>query len=183
MKKIYALYCIVRLTKKPEWLDDFREKYDKAYDFHLTLKQAAYIDDCQIRDIRKILDGIFADFKKDKNNIGMTFDNLVLDNEEGYIYLFADSNQMLDNLQRKVRNALKEYSEYVNPESSKYEYDFKPHITIARELNDDKFKEAVTEIENDYVCKGEITEIVLSCIKEISVEEAHNPDNLIRYKL
>ena len=85
MKKIYAVYCIVKLIKQPEWLDDFREKYDKAYDFHITLKQAAYIEDRQIGDIRKILDGIFDDFEKNKVNLEMVFDNLLLDEEEGYI--------------------------------------------------------------------------------------------------
>jgi len=183
MKKIYAVYCIVKLIKQPKWLDDFREKYDEAYDFHITLKQAAYIEDQQIGDIRKILDGIFADFGKDKSDIKIVFDNLLLDKEEGYIYLFAKSNKLLDNLQKEIRNALKRYSDYVNSKSIKYEYDFKPHITIARNLGEQRFMEARASLKQDYMCEGKITEIVLSCVKEISVEEAHNLDNLKRYKI
>lgn len=183
MKKIYAVYCIVKLTKQPEWLDNFRKKYDEAYDFHITLKQAAYIEDWQISDIRKILDGILTNFEKDKNNIELKFENLVLDEKGGYIYLFANSNQIIDNLQKKIRNSLKIYSRYINPKSIKYEYNFKPHITIARDLNKQRFAEAKSVMGQDYMCEGRVVEIVLSCVKEISVEEAHNPENLTNYKI
>lgn len=183
MKKIYAVYCIVKLTKQPDWLNDFRKKYDEAYDFHITLKQAAYIDDSQIDDIRKILDRIVANFLKEKNDIEMVFDNLLLDEAEGYIYLFANSNKMLDNLQRKIRYSLKRYSEYSNPKSIKYEYDFEPHITIARDLSKERFAEAKVAMGQDYMCEGRVAEIVLSCVKEINVEEANSPENLTNYKI
>lgn len=183
MKKIYAVYCVVKLTKQPIWLDEFRKEYDEAYDFHITLKQAACIDDSKINEIRKILDSIITNFQHDKRIVEMTFDQLMLDEAEGYIYLFANNSRILDRLQIQIRDALKNYSNYVNSKSSDYEYNFKPHITIARNLDKQRFKEANTLIDNDYICEGQVTEIVLSCVKEISVEEAHNPNNLTKYQL
>jgi len=188
MKKIYAVYCIVKLTKQPEWLDDFRKKYDEAYDFHITLKQSAYIEEGQLSEIKKKLDGILNDFAKNKHKITLTFDELLIDENDdsdksGYIYLFSKNNSPVDNLQLKIRAGLKDFSDYCHPKSLEYEYDFKPHITIARGLVGNRFKEAVADLKNDYTCEGEITEVVLSCVKEISVEEAHNHNNLTIYKL
>jgi len=188
MKKIYAVYCIVKLTKHPSWLDDFRKKYDEAYDFHITLKQSAFIEENQLDEIKKILDRILNDFAKNKSKIRLTFDKLLLDEGEdteksGYIYLFSKNNDLIDDLQIKIRADLKDYSNYLNPKSIDYEYDFKPHITIARGLVGNRFKKAVADLKNDYTCEGEITEVVLSCVKEISVAEAHNPENLTVYKL
>lgn len=188
MKKIFAVYCVVKLNNQPEWLDDFRKKYDEAYDFHITLKQPAYIEENQLSEIKKKLNGILNDFAKNKHKIILTFDKLLLDESDnteksGYIYLFSENNGSIDDLQLKIRAELKDYSEYCNPKSLDYEYDFKPHITIARGLTNKRFKEAVAEVKNDYTCGGEITEVILSCVKEISVEEAHNHNNLTIYKL
>ncbi len=188
IKKIYAVYCIVKLTKQPNWLDDFRKKYDEAYDFHITLKQAAYIEESHFSEIKEMLDGILNEFVKTKRKITLTFDKLLLDEgekkeESGYIYLFSENNDLIDDLQTKIRNELIDYSDYLNPKSIDYEYDFKPHITIARGLVGDRFNEAVAELKKDYKCEGEITEVILSCVKEISVGEAHNPNNLTEYKI
>ena len=188
MTKIYAVYCIVKLTKQPGWLNDFRKKYDEPYDFHITLKQAAYIKENQLSEIKQKLDEIVNYFAKNKHKISLTFDKLLLDEgndieEPGYIYLFSKNNVLIDDLQRQIRTELKDYSDYCSSKSLNYEYDFKPHITIARGLVGNRFNEAVTDLKNDHTCEGEITEVVLSCVKEISVAEAHNPENLTVYEL
>ena len=119
MKKIYAAYCIVKLTKQPEWFGDFRKKYDEAYDFHITLKQPAYIEENQLGEIKNKLDGILNDFAKKKSKIRLTFDKLLIDENDdsdksGYIYLFSKNNSPVDNLQLKIRSELKDLAIIVN---------------------------------------------------------------------
>lgn len=41
--KIFAVYSGLKLSKRPEWLDDFRKKYDDPYEYHIILKQPSYI--------------------------------------------------------------------------------------------------------------------------------------------
>jgi len=188
MTKIYAVYSIVKLTEQPQWLNDFRKKYDEAYDLHVTLKQPAYIEENQLNEIKRILNDILVEFKNNNDKIKLIFDNLKLDkvddnNKTGNIYIFSSNNSPLNNLQKKIRDELKKYSEYLNPKFEEFEYDFRPHITIARELNNTKLEKALTIIKNEFVCEGEVTEIILSCVNEISVKEAHDPNNLTKYTL
>jgi 2'-5' RNA ligase len=183
MKKIYAVYCRIKLVSQPDWLDNFREKYDEKYDFHLTLKQAAHIEEGQLEDIKKRLNVILEDMHFSSEKIRLCFDKVLLDKDEGYIYVFASNSEILDSLQKQIRAELKDYSDYINPLSKDYEYNFRPHVTIARNLNSLQFEKAASELKDDVECIGEVTDLVLSCVKEISLKESKNPDNLTIYKL
>ena len=52
-------YAKVELTKKPNWLDDFRSKYDEPYEYHVTLKQPCVIEEDLIPEIKAKLNTFF----------------------------------------------------------------------------------------------------------------------------
>jgi len=179
MKQTYAVYCRINLTPEPKWLLSFRAKYDKPYDFHLTLKQTAYIDEDQLTTIKQRVAKIVAAYASLEKLPTLHFDKLVLDEYDdydhlGWIYLFSNQrSSVVDELQYSIRTALTEFSDYVNPASDEYEHDFKPHITIGRELNSRRYGLAVKELPPDLVCDGEISEVVVT----YNVEEDGNEIN------
>jgi hypothetical protein len=91
MKKIYAIYCTVELTKKPDWLDKFCSTYNRPHPLHITLKQMAYIDDIELTEIKAILEDILERTKISSKKLQIVFDKLVLDEQDdaGSIYLLA----------------------------------------------------------------------------------------------
>lgn len=188
MQKIYAVYCRVILEPEPKWLQDFRLKYDEPYEFHLTLKQSAYIEEAQLEGIKKRVAGILAQLPA-REPVKLRFDKLLLDEHDdedglGWIYLFcSQENKYLASLQKALRQELQEFSQYLNPFSAQYEQNFNPHITIARQLSSTQFKTAVSELPKDAACTGEVSEIILSCVNEVTPEESTNADNLTVYKL
>lgn len=187
--KTYAVYCKVNLVDEPIWLKVFRSKYDKPYDFHVTLKQPAVIQANQLPTIKGYLAAVLESISIPEHKLRITFDKLVLDesddyDQKGYIFIFSSKrSEQLDNLQYEIRNKLSAFSNYLNPSSNEYEFNFNPHITIARELEASTFDEAVRELPKDYACQGEISEIILSCVDDISLEHSSDPGNLTVYKL
>lgn len=184
--KIFAVYAKLDLVKKPDWLDDFRLKYDKPYFFHLTLKQPCFIEEPEIPVIKDKLSKFFDELILPNHAINLIFDELITEKVEGkgfYIMIGARRNEDIFKLQSQVKGILVNYKNYKEPETKAYEDNFKPHITIARQLNGNKFSQAKTDLKNDYTCEGVITEIVLSVIKEDTLQESNNPENLTVYRL
>lgn len=188
MKRIYAIYCTLRLTDQPEWLGSFRTKYDEDYPLHITLKQMAYLDEAEYPKVKTKLEAILHQSSSEKSDTQVIFDTVVSDahdsdDNKGYIYIFASKrNQNLDQLQREIREQLAEYSDYVLEESQKYEYEFKPHITIARRLGVDSFAEALNKLPSNVHCVGEIINVTLSFVESLSIEETSSAKNLSVYK-
>lgn len=186
MTKIFAVYANVILIKKPDWLDDFREKYDEKYDFHITLKQPSFIKTEQVTDVKNKLSSVLAECISSNHQITVTFDKIAIDEQviDGiYIMINAKNNEPLNNLQKNIRTALKGYDNFCEEKSRAYEKIFVPHITIARHLNDKKYKRAKRYLLGDYICEGVIKNIYLSVVKEDNVREAINPNNITSYNL
>lgn len=189
MKKIYAVYGTVELTEKPGWLDSFKEKYDRPHPLHITLKQMAYIDDSELPKIKEILEPILDSANLSRQKLQLVFDTFVVsdnDDDDGKGWMFINAtkrNAVLDTLQKEIRTSLSQYSDYYFKDSRTYEYDFKPHITIATALDQDTYAEALKQLHDQVYCRGEITNITLSCVTEPTLEEANNPKNLTAYVL
>ena len=184
--KIFAVYARLNLTKKPEWLDDFRAKYDELYDFHVTLKQPCFIDENQIIELKKILAKLFSESIVENHKLDIVFDRIVFEGVESkgmYVMIQATNIDEISQLQNRVKSALSLYKSYVKPEFEEYENNFKPHITIGRKLNSEMFLQAKTYFKENYVCNGTIEEIVLAIVPEDTVEESKKPENLTVYGL
>lgn len=183
-RKVYAIYCRVVLDNEPDWLKDFRAKYDKPYDLHITLKQMSYIDESAIADIRAILKECLEKSQSLKALPQLEFDTLAgedtdPDTGKGMLYIFASKrNHYLDQLQFHLRQSLSHYSDYYLQESARYESDFQPHITIGRDLDDITYQAATRELPGNITVNGTIESIVLSCLDETRVGEIPRYDEL-----
>ena len=78
---------------------------------------------------------------------------------------------------------MSDYTEFFKPKLEEYEINFEPHITVAMDLNQTQFDKAKKDFKDNFQCMGVVDEIILSVVKEITLEESKNPDNLTIYKL
>jgi 2'-5' RNA ligase len=183
--KIFAVYARVKLLKKPDWLEDFRMKYDEPYDFHITLKQACFINEKQIPLIKEKLKKVFSNFSVPNYRINLIFDKKVVDDkikDDACIMLFTE-NKEIRNLQKVIKSSLSDYKNYYEPKLEEYENNFNPHISIARDLNSKTLSKAISEIKDDFICEGMIEEIVLVIVNKKSVKESLDPKNLTIYRI
>lgn len=189
MKKIYTVYCTVKLDDSHEWLEAFRAKYDRQHPFHITMKQPAYIDDKDLPKIKSRLEEILYELPSSVPKIRLTFNNLQIDEHDAddgmaWIYVFAgERNKLLDDLQKHIRDELGAYSSYQFKNSSIYERDFNPHLTIGGHLNSQMLEEARIDLPKTISLNGEVDKLILSCVNEPTLEEANNPNNLTVYSL
>lgn len=184
---VFGVYSTVSLTQKPEWLDVFRAKYDKPYAYHVTLKQSCFLDEDQKEEVRARLDVFFQKRMSPKGPIELVFSKLVKARElhDGCttIMIDAEPHPLLERLQKEIVTVLDTYRNYCKAESEVWERDFHPHITIARNLPDDQLLLAERDLHSDLVCRGVITQVVLSRVKEDTPEEAKKLENQTTYLL
>jgi 2'-5' RNA ligase len=76
-----------------------------------------------------------------------------------------------------------DYPSYVTPESQEWEQNFKPHITIARDLSPKRYAAAKNDIGKDFHCTGIIRSVVLVVVENAVPEESNNPKNQTCYTL
>ena len=57
-KKIFSISSDFQLLKKPDWLDDFRKKFDQPYSYHVTLKTSTCFDNNRVENLKGDLDAI-----------------------------------------------------------------------------------------------------------------------------
>ena len=160
MTRVYYIAAEFDLVEKPEWLDGFRAKYDEPFKYHVTLKAPTLIDESQLASIRKKLVVITERFERfevvfDRYDFGKT--------DSGHVVMiFAGPNPTLAELQRAVQQELAGVGQFAKPQYAKFDSDFRPHITIARHLDDARFTEAKTELKEPVLCKASVTGITLA---------------------
>ncbi len=160
-------------------------KYDKPYEFHITLKQPCYIEEDKIPKLKDKLSNFFKTINLSKQHtLKVIFDNVLLNkDEDGMTIMLKTSHDELIHMQRILHLHLEEYKNYLKPKYKIYEEDFIPHITIGRNLSEIQEKEARQYLQNDFDCTGEINSIVLSIVNNNTPEEAKNPENQNLYYL
>ena len=180
--KIFAVYTKLHLTEQPDWLDGFREQYDKPWFFHNTLKQPCFIKDKELPELRSTLDRFFSEHP---GNITVSFDEVVVDEtKQGKVIMVrAKSAEPLVKLQKALVQQLAQYDRYIKPDHRQYEKDFDPHITIGRHLSDEQYREASVLLDKGCACTGMIDEVVFAVVKDDTVEEGMNPANHTVYRL
>ena len=110
----------------------------------------------------------------------MSFDELVIDTEtngEKTMMISASENSAIGDLQQGILTALTPYRDFVHREAEEWETKFKPHITIAADLNPEKYEQARTGLGVDYLCEGVIRELVLIVADKATPEEAGKSEN------
>lgn len=183
--KVFAIYTDVNLIKKPQWLDVFREKYDKPYNFHITLKQPCFIDEEKITDLKLKVNTFFEEINVPNHQIELVFDKLItsMDVDGATLMLKVSNVELLTQIQKSLCSSLKEYSNYVKQKYQGYEENFEPHITIARNIPNLQQDKVMGHFKGDYVCEGIVSNIILAVVNEITPEEAKNPLNQTIYSL
>jgi len=184
--KIFGLFSNVTLAKKPVWLDAFRARYDEPYEYHITFKQPCYVQKEMISELKNKLRNFFSVQNFPEHQTDVVFDRLGIRPDApkgGCIMIYAQRNPTLMKLQQDLREALIEYQNYLKPESSQWERDFKPHITIARHLSPERLEEAKRDLQEDLICVGSIDEIYLQIVDESNAEEAKKLENRTTFKL
>lgn len=183
--KIFAVYARVKLFKKPDWLEDFRMKYDEPYDFHITLKQPCFIDEEQTPSLKEKLSQIFSSFSLPNHKINIIFNKKVVDNKiegDACIMIFAE-NKDIRNLQNTIKSSLSDYKNYYESKLEEYENNFNPHITIARNLSSEALLRAISEIKDDFACEGVIEEFDLVITDKKTAKESTDPKNWTTYHI
>ncbi len=183
--KIFALYTKFDLTSGPPWLDEFRKKYDEPWDLHITLKQPCFIPDGEVGKLRSRVKSFFSELEIPDHVIPVRFEEVFVHHSEDGVTVMvrAERSESLLTLQRNVVGALADYMQYVDPDSRAYEENFDPHITIGRRLSPEQHREASTYLANGCVCEGTIKKVVLSVVKDETLEEGLNPANQTVYDL
>ncbi len=184
--KIFAVYARVHLTQKPDWLDDFRSKYDEPYEYHVTLKQPCVIKDELVPELKIKLTNFFSNLKTPNNKIRLTFDSLnvpMVTPDDICIMINATKIDEIKELQKSVLLTLSEYNQYLDIKYKAYEENFQPHITIGRKLNQQAYSLASKELKDNYLCEGIITQVVLGVVQNDNPTEANNPNNQTVYNL
>lgn len=182
MKKIYGVWAKVNLIKKPKWLDKYKKKYNNLYPTHVTLKQPCIIDESEFNNFKHIVSQVINKIHFPDHKIELVFEKVFIDKKDRSIMIRAKKNNAIIDLQYKIRNALKNYNNYTEPELEEYENNFHPHLTITGDVKN-RFDEAIKDVGKDTKCIGEINEIIFSCVKKDTAKEAKNPKNLTRFKL
>lgn len=184
--KIFAVYAKVELTQKPDWLDDFRAKYDEPYEYHVTLKQPCVIEEDLVSEIKAKLNTFFSNLKTPNHRILLTFDSLnVPMNVPDDICIMINATKVdeIYKLQKSVLSTLTEYNSYLDIKYKAYEENFNPHITIGRKLNQQSYAMASKELKDNYICEGTITQVVLGVVQNDNPTEANDPNNQTVYNL
>ncbi len=178
--KIFAVYANPILIEKPKWFDEFYYSYGGGYDPYVTLKQSCFVDEKDEKDIQNKLANFFTPLKIPNHAINVVFDTIVIP-DEGCIMINTRKNAALNQLQKNIVSALKEYSHYTAPELELYEKNFIPHITIARDVR--LVKEDLDALRSDCSFRAEIRDITCIFVREQTLKESQNSNNKTIYQL
>ncbi len=184
--KIFAVVAKVRLVQQPLWLERFFQKHGTTFGHHVTLKQVCYLEERNIQDVKHRVEALFRSLSVPDHKIELSFDDLVVDKDaDGLetIMINAKENSIINELQLGILSSLNSYNDYVKKGTEKFEKNFKPHITIASNLDPVQYESVRAELGRNYFCKGVINEIYLIIADKPGAEEGAKPENQTVYRL
>ncbi len=184
--KIFALYTNFELSHRHEWFDEFLKKFGYEYNLHITLIQPRYIQEEQIDGLKIKVAKFLEKNRLDKFSKEISFEKIIIDKEDDGLYTFMlpfipFSSIML--FQKKLTELLKEYDNYVQEKNRNYELNFKPHITVAINVEESKLLVAQSYFTPTFNVSGTITKLVLPIVKDTSIEEANDQENLTTFNI
>ena len=178
-KKIFNIAVELDLIQKPNWLDDFRVKYDKPYPDHITLKTNTFFDSDDFENLKKD----FVDIAQKYKTINVIFDELYmgLGTKGECIMIKAQINKDLLDLQKEMSDKFSKYGQHITPLHEKFEKDFQPHLTIARQLTTEQLENAKKDLKPDLFCTALVKDLVLTAVENDRFEEWVNVKNKVRH--
>ncbi len=174
--KIFAIYSVVKTDGKSERLKTFRKNYDELYELHVTLKQPVRINENEVNEVKQI----FSRLDKPNSRIDVIFNKIRGDGK--VLMLDAEENRTLMDLQKRISGLLKPYNSYVDGDTEQYEIDFKPHITVARNIDEQVISSVKEQLIKILPVEAFIDSLTLAIVDHISPEESLNPNNLTEIK-
>lgn len=178
--KIYSIAATINLENKPRWLDDFRKKYDKPYDFHLTFQNSCTIESSKVTALKQNLKQFFLSHPL-KEKPTLVFDRVYSDPEdpEGATIMLKPSKSptKIMEFQKRLLSAMEKYQNYLEPQNKIYDQNFVPHMTIARDLSLEKYQVALAELPRKIQCTGNISSVTLYLVDTPNLTEVNNPNN------
>jgi 2'-5' RNA ligase len=163
---IFAITMAVLLPNEPEWLEVFRAKHT-TYEPHVTLVQPRIITAKQHGEIQELL----AEYMATKSFLGhhITFRfSQILENIQSSdsdtdlcLMLGLDQSEQLTTMQRELVELVKGYPDYIKSHRQEYEKNFRPHLTLAVDLDATSYAEILKELPEDYAVEGIVEEVQL----------------------
>ncbi len=95
----------------------------------------------------------------------------------------AKENGNIKELQLGILRSLEPYNDYLNKGTEKFEKNFKPHITLASNLDPTQYQSILNELGADYSCIGVINQIYLIIADKPGADEGAKPENQTVYSL
>ena len=180
--KYFNVTSVLKITKKPKWIDGFRKKYDKPYAFHLTFKTITKLKDEDVSRLKKEV----AELAKQFNPQTLKFDGLDLNFKSvfgGSIMIMAKPNKEIARMQKIISKNLSAFGEHYLAHYQKFEKNFKPHLTIARRLSKEQMTKAKKELQKDLYCTAKIDSLQLTIVAKTEFSHYNDPRNKTFYKL
>ena len=115
-KKMFHIGADFELSKKPNWLDNFRKRYDKPYNYHITLKNPTYFNGDDLKDIKLNLKRVLEPY----NKIKVIFKNLFINpsSKGECIMIRAEKSEMLVRLQKEISTKFFKYAKHISKKHS-----------------------------------------------------------------
>lgn len=178
--KLFQISADFTLSKKPAWLDAFRLKYDLPYDFHVTLKTTTYFSLTDEEEIKRMVKQI----SEKQEPFEIIFDKLYIGQApSGWcIMIEAKPNDELIKLQKLISDSFSKYGDNISEDKTRFENEFRPHITIARHLTEDRLEQAKNELGTGLHCEATIDSLSLYVVDEDNFSQWSKPENGFIYK-
>lgn len=180
--KIFAIYLRLNLIQKPEWFDNFRQKYSEPVDLHITLIQPRYIDETRVDDIKLKVSNYLNESKFGTDDKTIKFSNIVCDKEVNGTYtimLLAENADKVLFIQKGLKELLMDSTEYVDQVTIDYEENFRPHITIGTNIDKNTLDTVQSCFQSNNEVAGVLTDLVIPIVKDTSLQERMDINNQI----
>jgi 2'-5' RNA ligase len=183
--KIFAVYLRINLIIKPSWFDDVRSRYSSTSILHITLVQPRLVDDIKVPDIKNIVDNVIESTKFGAVDRKLNFVNPDMVEDEGKYLLmsYIEGNESIIRLQKNLIEKLRAFNSYCSDITREYELNFRPHLSIADQIDQDSRVEVLTLVNKDIKLEGEIKDLVIAVVNEQTVTESEDPMNWITLDL
>lgn len=175
--KYFHISLGFEIEDRPMWLESFRAQYDKPYPYHVTLKNETSIEESEVSDLKSRLSALINEYQA--SELEMTFDQVEFNRtQKGFcIMVFAQEDRDVIDLRNDIFKQVEKFGDVVSDEHRRFDSDFRPHITIARHLNEGQLLQAKIDLPDKISFTIKPQKIVLSVVDKQDVKERLREEN------